>query len=308
MGQLEIVGMGHLCQDIVCEVSGFPQRSKSNHALRARISAGGAASQAMVTYSRLGGRAGFAGSLGEDKIGRELIHGLEREGVDTSFLRLRKEMESGFSVVLTEHGTGERTFVVHKPPYVPQTFGEDFRRYLSVARYLHLDGTNMEEHLAAAQLAAELGTRVSLDGCSMRQDRDKTRRLIKLTDILIMNEQFPLWLTGVSSLTGALQKIEDMGPRIVMMTLGNRGSVALQDGKMVRCGIYPVQVVDTTGAGDVFHGAFLFAWLRKMPLERAMRFASAASAINCTYLGGREGIPSFAEVEAFMESHEISNF
>ncbi len=296
--------MGHLCQDIICEMAHFPERGHSNHALKTLISAGGAASQAMVAYSRLGGDAGFAGNIGRDSIGRELIKGLRDEGVDTSFLRPLEGVQSGFSIVLTEKNSGERTFVVHRPAYKSIRFDPLFREYLSSAKCLHIDGTNMQEHLRAAAFAREKGLLVSYDGCSMRQDREKTKKLISLTDILIMNEQFPCWITGANDLRDAMLELAAWGPKVIIATRGEKTVFSLENGSVAEYMTFKVEVTDTTGAGDVFHGAFLFAYLRGRALADCIRFACAVSAISCTGLGGRAGIPDYDGTMAFLSRQQ----
>ena len=124
-----------------------------------------------------------------------------------------------------------------------------------------------------------------------------------LTDYLIAAEDFPALLTGVSDHRESLSLLHAMGPRVVGVTLGARGALAYDGTRFYESPGFHVDVLDTTGAGDAFHGAFLYGVLRKMGLEDTLRFANAVAAMNCTALGGRAALPRLSEVEAFLQAN-----
>ena len=124
-----------------------------------------------------------------------------------------------------------------------------------------------------------------------------------LSDILIMNKRYPLRVTGKDSYEEALLEISAWGPSTVMCTLGEKGVLAVLDGKVRHFPAYQVKALDTTGCGDVFHGAFLVALLEGYSVEDAIRFSSAVSAIKCQRVGGRAGIPTMGETLSFMKSN-----
>lgn len=138
----------------------------------------------------------------------------------------------------------------------------------------------------------------------MAKDNEKNWALVRLTDILITNDRFPSRLTGIPDRAGALLEIfRQVHPKVLISTAGEHGCLAFVDGMLRHFPAFSVKTVDTTGAGDVFHGAFLYSLLHEMPLAVGIRFASAAAAISCGAPGGRDGIPNLAQVEAFLAAH-----
>ena len=124
-----------------------------------------------------------------------------------------------------------------------------------------------------------------------------------MADILIMNEAFPYYTSGKDCLEEAMRFFADAGSRIVISTLGEKGCVALINGELKYFPAYKVNAIDSTGAGDVFHGAFLAGYLRNYSLEECIRYASAVAAIKCMKIGGRAGIPDHEETLEFMKKH-----
>ena len=147
-----------------------------------------------------------------------------------------------------------------------------------------------------------MGILVSLDGASLKEPNEVNLELAKLADILIMNYRYPLRVTGKTDYEEALLEIASWGTaKIVAGTQGDKGCKAVIDGHIEYFPAYPVKAVDTTGAGDVFHGAFIAGYLDGMDIRTNFRFASAVAALKCTKLGGRAGIPTKEEAVRFME-------
>ena len=161
-------------------------------------------------------------------------------------------------------------------------------------------GGRDEIRRAAARLAKELGITVSLDACSMQEDNEKNWELASLADILIANEKYPRRLTGKDSVEEALAVMAKLGPKVLASTAGSRGCWYVRDGCVKHLPAFEIRAVDTTGAGDTFHGAFLACWLTRPDPEYCLRFASAAAALKCLKRGGRAGIPDRAAAEAFL--------
>jgi sugar/nucleoside kinase (ribokinase family) len=153
----------------------------------------------------------------------------------------------------------------------------------------------------AAVFAKEAGVLVSMDGCSMQEDNELNKKLASLADVLIMNHKYPLRVSGKKTIEEALLEMATWGPKLVAATLGPAGSKAVIDGKVEHIEPYRIDpVVDSTGAGDVFHGAFIAGHLDGMAHREALRFASAAAALKCKKVGGRKGIPTKSQTHAFM--------
>jgi len=175
--------------------------------------------------------------------------------------------------------------------------------YITSASYLHLEGMHSEAAQQAAKWMHAAGKKVSLD-CAKSDGRsiwDKLRELVPLTDILICGSGFGRALTGHADLWRAGEAMLSLGPQIVVQTEGKDGSYTITAEERFHTPAFDVEVVDTTGAGDVFHGAYLAGLLRGWDLRMVAVFATAVSAIKCTGLGGQKPIPTFEQTLAFLE-------
>ena len=303
----EVVAVGHLCMDNIFLCEDFPAENSSKHILSYSRHSGGTACQAIVALSRLGVPTGYMSPLGDDEIGKTLYQECEREGVDLSFCQVVPGVTSHFTNVLVNVKRNTRTFLSYHGKFPPMRFGREEREYLAHAELLHLDNTQNANALAAARIAKEHDVTVSLDGSSMDKDPEKNWELAKMADILITNENYPMRLTGIDDQQEALLEMERrLAPKVLIATNGGKGCVCVQDGKVVTYPAYQVRVVDTTGAGDVFHGAFLYGYLHHFDLERCIQFSSAMAAMSCGAVGGRDGIPTLEEVSQFMERHTFA--
>ncbi len=303
----EIVGIGHVCKDTICLIDGYPQEDTSRHIEDYLVQPGGSASQAIAAVARLGGRAGFLGYIGDDDIGDYLHRDFNSENIDTSLLLKIPGGQSSFSLVLSNTRNASRTLFSYHDRLPPFEFTPEAIAYIGGVKYIHLDGTMYGNALKAAEIARELGVQVSLDGCSMQRDNAKNLTLVGLADILIMNETYPCRLMETEEREEALLRIARLGPKLVVSTSGSRGGFVVVDGKVERFPAFNIKPVDTTGAGDAFHGAFLYGCLIGFELWTNLRFASAVAAINCLTLGGRQGLPDQATVDRFISQHEFNH-
>lgn len=199
-------------------------------------------------------------------------------------------------MVLVEAGTGRRSILCYRAAG-ELVLDEADRTYISSARYLHLDGHHMSAAITAARWARADGVKVSFDA---NRPRPRLDELLPLVDVLIASERFPPAYTGQRDQVRAGRSLLELGPETVVITLGAEGCLCLWGDQVIPVPAFQVDVVDTTGAGDAFHGAFLYGLLQGWDLKRTAIFANAVAAINCTRLGGRAGLPTLAEVEAFL--------
>lgn len=290
----QIVGVGHNCLDRLCTVEAYPPEDGSTHITSISVQGGGAVATAMVAASRLGVSAAIVGNLGDDEAGNEICRLLKIDGVKTDWISFVLGERSSVSYVMIDPSHGSRTKFPYPDGLPPIKWDEEKIRLIRQAKVLHLDGTQYENAMAAAKIAKAAGVTVSLDGCSMQKDNQRNRDLAAMADILIMNAKYPVRVSGKENYAEALLEMSTWGPKIVIGTRGGEGCLAVIDGKIVSVPAYRVDAVDTTGAGDVFHGAFLVGWLQGMELLENIRFASAASALKCTQIGGRAGIPTYS--------------
>ena len=300
-----ILGVGHCCQDYICTVEAYPLEDGSTHILSIDDSqGGGAVATALTAAARLGAKARLLCRLGDDETGDRILKGFSDYGVDTSLVTRVPGGRSSTSYVMVNPETGSRTKFPYRDALPSLEFGEAERRAIKDADILHLDGTRYENALAAARIAREAGTVVSLDGCSRQADNALNRQLAALADILIMNAVYPFRVSELADREAALRFMAGLGsPRVLMMTAGADGVYAIDGGQVVHFPAFKVRAVDTTGAGDVFHGAFLTRWAETEDLWESVRFAQAASALKCMKPGGRAGIPTREALESFLATH-----
>ena len=298
---IQVIGLGQACLDYLGRVSLFPAEDDKVECLDIRRQCGGPASTALVTLSRLGVGTSFVGSVSDDPFGMEIVQGLDKEGVDHRFLKITPGYTSQFAFISISERSGKRTVFWHRGS-VPHLRAEDVDLSpFGSAKVLHLDGLMLEASIKAAREAKERGLKVVLDGGTMREG---SLDLVSLVDILIASEKFSEPLAGPGAFDEErLRSLCGLGPQEVVVTLGARGSIGWDGKETFVQEAFPVRAVDTTGAGDVYHGAYIYGVLRGWGMGTCMRFASAASALKCGAVGAREGIPTLAGIRAFMARH-----
>jgi sugar/nucleoside kinase (ribokinase family) len=303
MAEFDILGIGHAAYDTFGVLETMPAIDTAAWLDHLEIQGGGAASQAMVAASRLEMKTAFAGMVGDDREGMFLKNDLEKEGVNTEGLCVTEGARTSKAFVMVESSTGRRTIFVHPGSMPDLVFNDTIKKLILRSQIIHLDATVYDLAYEAAVFGKSQGIPVSLDGCETKAGQEKTSKLIGLTDILITNEGYPGLVTGIADRERALLELARMGPSVVIATQGKNGSWLVEQGQIRKFRTYEVPVTDTTGAGDVFHGAFLAAYLRKMTLPEAISYASACSSLNCMSLGGRKGIPNKETLGRYIANH-----
>jgi sulfofructose kinase len=302
--RLDIVGLGLATLDVLIRLREMPTWENGSPFSAFTIDGGGPVGTACVAASRLGARTGFIGTAGNDRIAALKLQSFTESGVDLSRMVLRDQPESQVVIVYVNEGTGERIFSGLKAfDNAPLSAAELDRAYITSAEYLHLDGfLHAEASLAAAQWMRSAGKKVSLDGSKTDGGPlpPHMAQLVSLVDILICGAGFGLSLTGKADVWEAGEAMARLGPQVVVQTEGAEGCYTVAAKERFHTPAFAVEVVDTTGAGDVFHGAYLAGLLRGWNLRTTALFAGAVAAIKCTKLGGRSGIPRFDEVFAFL--------
>ncbi len=304
---LQVVGLGMCTLDVLLRLKDMPTWERGTRISDFRLDGGGPVGTAMVTAARLGARVGFIGTAGNDESAELKLRSMIEAGVDISRLVTYPGQEDQVVFVFVHAETGERTFSGVGREQRPVLKAEDMDRdYITSAEYLHLDGFHYEVALQAAKWMREDGKKVVLDGHKTSGTvRSHLRDLIEHVDVLISGSGFAKGLTGISDIWEAGQAALEMGPSIFVQTEGEEGSYTITPDERFHTPAFPVEVVDTTGAGDVFHGAYIVGLLHGWNLQQVAQFATAASAIECTKLGGRVGIPCFDEVTSFLEKRGI---
>ena len=306
---VQVVGLGLATLDVLIRLNEMPTWGHSSRIQGFGFDGGGLVGTAMVAAARLGVRVGFCGTAGTDVSSEIKLRSMVQAGIDLSHLCHRPGPEDQVVIVYVHADTGERQFSGIQPrPSTPLRVQELDRDYITAADYLHIDGFHYEASLQAAKWMREAGKTVVMDGSKTDGPvSERQRSLVPLVDVLITGSGFARGLTGCADIWRAGQAILEMGPRIFVETVGDEGSYTVTPTEQFRIPAFEVDVVDTTGAGDVYHGAYIVALLQGWSARHCALFATAASAIKCKQLGGRAGIPSFNEVMCFLRdrNHDI---
>jgi sulfofructose kinase len=297
---VRVIGLGQACVDYLGRVPLFPEEDGKMELLDLHRQCGGPASTALVTLSRLGIACSFLGSVSDDPFGAEIVQSLDDEGVDSSHLRVLPGYSSQFAFIAVSRHNGNRTIFWHRGTVPHLKKDEVDLSSFSKAGFLHLDGLMIEASLEAVRQARSMGLTVVLDAGTMR---DGSLDLASQVDVLIASARFADPLVGRDAKPEkALDALCRLGPKTVIITLGPEGSVGWSGNDIVLQKAFPVQAVDTTGAGDVYHGGYLYGLIHEWPMPACMRFASAVAALKCKEIGARKGIPTLNEVQAYMSS------
>ena len=299
---LDVVGLGSANVDLVLRVADMPTWDHPGIISDFTLADGGPAGTACAIAAMYDVRTGFIDTIGNDEMASIKRRALEQAGVDLSRLVRRDAPEDHVFIVYVKESTGDRYFSFLRDFLSqPLRIEELDRDYLTSAAYLHLDCCHAEAALEAARWMHEEGKSVVLDASATDKPIPASvEMLVKETDILICGSGFGRMLTGHTDLEDAGRAILDLRPRVVVQTEGVDGSYTVSRDDEFHTPAFEVDVVDTCGAGDVFHGAYLAGLVKGWDLRRIATFASAVSAMHCTVLGNRKGIPSAGEVERFL--------
>jgi sugar/nucleoside kinase (ribokinase family) len=258
-----------------------------------RVLPGGQVATTLVTCAALGLRTAYVGTFGIDDNAQLIREALERGGVDLS-TALTRPAPNRRAVILVDDD-GERTVFWQRDALLRMTARDIVPDVVIRARVVHVDAVDEDAALAAARLARAAGRDVTTD---VDHVTERTRELVSAATIPILAEHVPQALTGESDPERALRALRRHHDGLLCVTLGMGGSMLLDGNRLVRAPAFRVNAVDTTGAGDVFRGAFITALLRRDPPEVMLRFANAAAALSCTREGAIGGVPLREEIDA----------
>ena len=302
MAEFDVVGVGLNATDTLLLVPHFPAYAGKVPFLEEILSPGGQVASAMVTCARLGLRVKYIGTVGDDERGRIQMDSLLSSGINIDDVQQRSGCANQSAYILIDRSTGERTVLWRRPDCLRLDPGEVTPGKILGGRLLHIDGHDTPAVEKAASLARKQGIPVTVDVDTIYHGFD---RVLPHVDYLVASSEFPVQWTNERDPFRALEMIQnEYGMRVAAMTLGAHGALARYDGKFVYSPAFVVNCVDTTGAGDVFHGAFCYSVLQSMSLRDALDFSNALAALNCTALGARGGIRGLPEARALMAKAE----
>ncbi|MCX5833564.1 MAG: PfkB family carbohydrate kinase [Deltaproteobacteria bacterium] len=292
---IDVFGLGQCSLDYVGKFETYPSPDIKHEFHEMVIQGGGPVATALVALSRWGLRCYFSGIIGDDAFGHSVRSSLIQEGVDTGGLLVRKGESSQFAFIVAEPSKGRRTIFWRRPTGKPPGPEEIDSTKLTQSKVLHIDGLFIEAALHAATIARRAGVQVVVDAGTLREGM---LELAALADAFIGSETFARALVGDDNPVEACRKLSALGPSITSITLGPRGYVALYDGRVIQKPARQVEVLDTTGCGDIFHAGITYGLVRGWEPEKSLDLANWAAAAVSTRLGGRTGIPSLSELRA----------
>lgn len=313
---IDIVGIGASTLDRFIVVDHFPTGREVQEAISFTTDGGGPVATALATAGKYGSRTVMIDCIGDDMVGRYILEDFHKYNVNTEGIQVDADAKSGTATILVKQKTGERAVFFERSTAPEPEFLDNYQGLIENASIVHINGRHRHLMRTAIDIARHSGTIISIDGGAQRYD-DDMRPITESSHVVIVARDYAEKYTGATNLEEACCIIHDRGALIAGVTDGANGSYFVwPDGTTYRCAPFPQEsIIDTTGAGDSFHGAFLARLatvIRRVQLqndgrikpidilqvcnhtelEEAACFASAVSALNTQGLGGRSGLPT----------------
>ena len=299
----DILGLGAVAVDDLLLVDQYPGPDTKTQVLQVQRHTGGLAATALVAAARQGCRTAYCGVLGEDERSAFILQTFRREGVDCSQIRIRPEARPICAFVIVEQPTGRRSILFSHEGFMPPGPDQVTGELIGSCKVLFVDHTVLPAGTRAARLARQLGIPVVAD-IEPVNDLSSLSEFIAAVDHLIIGIELARQLTGQSDPQAIVSALSCPERVCTVVTAGDQGCWYSE-----RCGpvksfpAFSLPVVDTTGCGDVFHGAYAAALSRSEPIDYAIQAATAAAGIKTTKAGGQPGIPDLETVQLFLQEH-----
>ena len=297
---VDLVGVGLNATDTVIPLSLYPARGSKTEYSTVSTLPGGQVATTVVACQHWGLRTRYVGKLGDDLAATLHREAFSHAGVDTRIITVPGSA-SAQSLILVD-AQGERTVLIRRDSEARLALhpADLQREWITNARALHVDGYDTQAAILASTWAREAGIPVIAD---LDELYPNVEGLLANVDYLIVSRDFPSRLMADPDLEQALRKMQRRyACRLAAATLGQEGVLAFDGKQLLHTPAYRVPVVDTTGAGDIFHAGFIYGLLQDWSLERQLEFACAAAALNCTAVGARGGIQSLDEIADLMST------
>jgi sugar/nucleoside kinase (ribokinase family) len=291
---VDFTGIGENATDIVLRLAEFPARDGKTDTVSREIRLGGQVATAVFAAAKWGLRTRYVGAAGSDHNAELHQRELRAQGVESHLLRVRGA-ESRLSYILVEEGSGSRAVLCHRDAQVRIERSYLKKEWFQRTRLVQVDGENPEASRLAASWAREAGVPVM---CDLDVFRDELRFLLPQVDFPVLSLAILEPLGGSNDPLMALPNIRAKnGAKLVCTTMGERGALAWDGQRFWYAPAYRVRVVDTTGAGDLFHAGFAYGLLHGWDTQRTLEFGCAAAGLNCMAHGARGGIDSPRAIE-----------
>jgi len=300
--EFDAAGFGVNAVDHLIVVPEYPHTYTDTRLTEHRRGAGGQTASAIVALQRLGMRTAYAGRFGTDAEGRYGLQSLKDEGVDVEFAEVIEGARTQVGYIIIEAKRGERTVLRDRDGRLAYAARDAPVGLAGRARVLHLDSHDPPACTRMAREARAAGTIVSADIDNVYPGLPE---LLPLVDVLISSKEFPRLMTGMDDERAALAEIKSRyGCALVGLTKGGRGATVLCEGEFLEAPAFQVPggCVDTTGAGDAFHGGFIYGLLRGEEIETSLKVGCAVAALGCRALGARTALPTREELGDFLKA------
>lgn len=304
MKRFDIAGYDMPCVDLAVNVDVFPKPNGGTGVNAMSWQGGGKVASGMVAAARLGAKCAMMGAVGSDDYGKFCIRDFERHGIDVSGMKVREGETTSLSIVLSDRETSGRSIVYRRGTAQPPVLEELEGQVLEDCQWFFISHVT-QVSLEAAKRAKKAGAKIIVDADSYSSEMMEN---IGIVDAFIASEFFykVLFRGKEEEYEANCRQVQKMGPSIVVFTLGADGCVGYSEEEgYFQMPSFPVEVQDTVGAGDVFHGAYAVGLLRGLSPKEAARLATGVSCIKCTRIGGRAGIPDWETVQKYLETGEI---
>jgi sulfofructose kinase len=299
----DAVALGLNAVDHLIVVPHYPEFNSKISFISHTLAPGGQAATAMVTLARLGLRARYIGRVGSDELGRFQLSSIASEGVESSGVAVVEGAKTQTAFIIIDQTNGERTVLWNRDERLTIKADEVDREMVTSGRVLHLDGHDVAASIKAAEYSRAAGIATVLDIDNVYPGIES---LLPLIDFLISSSNFPLRMTGETSLESALKRLAfKTGAIFVAATIGLDGALAYFKGELIHSPAFAIECRDTTGAGDAFHGGFVYGLLAGFSVEETLRFANAVAALKCRAIGARTALPRLDEVNSLLVERSL---
>ncbi|MFC1810360.1 carbohydrate kinase family protein [Patescibacteria group bacterium] len=304
MNQFDVIGIGGATVDHLNIVEKFPEKDQKVIPIKSSIQGGGQAANAIACLARLGAKTGMIGTVGKGPVGQFAIDSLKEEGVETGCMVVQEGRAPALSSIIIEKDKGSRTIIADRGDLEEFVICDENYELIKNAKIVHSDAHFPEANLELVKFAKDQGVKICIDS---EPHTPHSEEFVKYADYLIVSRSFVEAKFG-QDYEKALNDFIEMGAEIAIVTLGKYGACGLQKGDK-QCTSIPEYdvgpVVDTTGAGDVFHGAFLYGILQEWDFKKNMMFANVCAGMKCKFLGGRLGMPKFGDALKNLEDWKL---
>ena len=294
----DILGLGCATIDELLFVDNYPAPDGKVLVSEAQTQGGGLTATALVAGARIGARCAYGAMLGFDETSRQVAQILESENVDTNLISWRADAAAIRSTIIVDQNAHTRTIFFRRPGLVGAPPDAPPENEIAASRVLLIDHYGGAGNVRAVEVARRLGVPVVADF-----ERDNVPHWVEFfprVDHLILSRNFAAKLCGENAPEVAARALWNSEREIVVITAGEQGCYAFDGRDVAHVPAYATQVVDTTGCGDVFHGVYAATLAWNWPLQKRLRWASAAAALKARRVGAQAGIARFGEVEKFV--------